>query len=415
MKRRSLIVSLVAIVTVAIGGVIATFVTDTKPQLGPRPPGRRVGHAAAGRRGGRRSRWRSSPTSCATASTAWAWPSRRSSARARHGRRQPAGHQGPGPGHRAGRPDRQGAVPSRAGRERSPTSRRGRRQHDHRARRSTTHRARADHDGGRSHRRTAAAAVDRDHRPRRRRPTAAAAGDPRRPWLPRWRRRSPLARTTRPRPSVVLPGRDGTVLYTMGPAFALGEDAISTSEATVINGEWVVDLELKGGEERPRRLEHLVGASASTGTPSARPAAWRSCSTARSSPRRSRRQPFFASTSVQVSGGGDRVRARPRPGTWAASSSTAACRCELEATGRPDRLGHAREGLAAGRPDRRLRRRRPRPDPDDPLLPQAGHPGGVGAVPHRLPALDHDLDPVEDLRACRSRWPGSPASSCRSA
>ena len=34
MKRRSLIISLVAIVTVAIGGVVATFVTDTTPQLG---------------------------------------------------------------------------------------------------------------------------------------------------------------------------------------------------------------------------------------------------------------------------------------------------------------------------------------------------------------------------------------------
>ena len=34
MKRRGLIVSLVAIVAVSVGGVIATLVTDTKPQLG---------------------------------------------------------------------------------------------------------------------------------------------------------------------------------------------------------------------------------------------------------------------------------------------------------------------------------------------------------------------------------------------
>src|SRR5262245_44133915 len=34
MKRRGLIVSLVAIVTVAVGGVILTLVTETKPQLG---------------------------------------------------------------------------------------------------------------------------------------------------------------------------------------------------------------------------------------------------------------------------------------------------------------------------------------------------------------------------------------------
>src|SRR4249920_260910 len=34
MKRRSLIISLVAIVVISLGGVIATQVTDTKPQLG---------------------------------------------------------------------------------------------------------------------------------------------------------------------------------------------------------------------------------------------------------------------------------------------------------------------------------------------------------------------------------------------
>src|SRR6478672_790493 len=34
MKRRSLIISLVAIVVISVGGVIATLVTDTKPQLG---------------------------------------------------------------------------------------------------------------------------------------------------------------------------------------------------------------------------------------------------------------------------------------------------------------------------------------------------------------------------------------------
>jgi preprotein translocase subunit SecD len=53
----------------------------------------------------------------------------------------------------------------------------------------------------------------------------------------------------KPDATVVLPGRDGTLLYTLGPAFALGEDAISTAGATVQNGEWVVDLTLKEGEQ----------------------------------------------------------------------------------------------------------------------------------------------------------------------
>src|SRR6266540_1618011 len=34
MKRRNLIVSLVAIVVIAVAGVLATIVTDSKPQLG---------------------------------------------------------------------------------------------------------------------------------------------------------------------------------------------------------------------------------------------------------------------------------------------------------------------------------------------------------------------------------------------
>ena len=82
MKRRGLIVSLVAIVTVAVGGVILTLVTDTKPQLGLDLQGgasvtlQPVGEADT-------SRSRSSPTSCATASTASVWPSRRSSGKGR--------------------------------------------------------------------------------------------------------------------------------------------------------------------------------------------------------------------------------------------------------------------------------------------------------------------------------------------
>ena len=102
---------------------------------------------------------------------------------------------------------------------------------------------------------------------------------------------------------MVLPGRDGTVLYEMGPAFALGEDAISTAEATVVNGQWVVDLELKGGEGGldawntwsskcyNRDTECPTGGMAIVldGTVIAAPVP---------------QQPFFDSTSVQVSGGG---------------------------------------------------------------------------------------------------------------
>ncbi|HET9601224.1 MAG TPA: protein translocase subunit SecD [Acidimicrobiales bacterium] len=106
-----------------------------------------------------------------------------------------------------------------------------------------------------------------------------------------------------PEAVVVLPGRDGTVLYTLGPAFALGEDAISTSEATVINGEWVVDLELKEGEKGlgawntwsakcfNQEADCPTGGMAIVldGTVIAAPVP---------------QTPFFSDTSVQVSGGG---------------------------------------------------------------------------------------------------------------
>jgi len=50
-----------------------------------------------------------------------------------------------------------------------------------------------------------------------------------------------------PAKSVVLPDREGTNLYQLGPAFALGEQAISTATAQLNNGAWVVELELKNG------------------------------------------------------------------------------------------------------------------------------------------------------------------------
>jgi preprotein translocase subunit SecD len=51
----------------------------------------------------------------------------------------------------------------------------------------------------------------------------------------------------KPENQVVLPGRDGQLLYEMGPAFAVGDDAISSSQAVVQNGEWKVELVLKEG------------------------------------------------------------------------------------------------------------------------------------------------------------------------
>jgi preprotein translocase subunit SecD len=106
-----------------------------------------------------------------------------------------------------------------------------------------------------------------------------------------------------PESSVVLPGRDGTVLYSMGPAFALGEDAISTAEATVLNGQWVVDLELKEGASGLDAWNTWAGkcfnrdadcptggmAIVLDGTVIAAPVP---------------QDPFFSNTSVQVSGGG---------------------------------------------------------------------------------------------------------------
>jgi preprotein translocase subunit SecD len=53
----------------------------------------------------------------------------------------------------------------------------------------------------------------------------------------------------KPANTVVLPDRDGKVLYQLGPAFALGEQAIATADAQVVNGAWVVELQLKEGSK----------------------------------------------------------------------------------------------------------------------------------------------------------------------
>ena len=49
--------------------------------------------------------------------------------------------------------------------------------------------------------------------------------------------------------TVVLPNRTGTALYQLGPAFALGEQAISSASAQLQNGQWTVELVLKGGAQ----------------------------------------------------------------------------------------------------------------------------------------------------------------------
>ena len=50
-----------------------------------------------------------------------------------------------------------------------------------------------------------------------------------------------------PEASVLLPDQSGTALYQLGPAFALGENAIDTADATLVNGEWTVEMTLKSG------------------------------------------------------------------------------------------------------------------------------------------------------------------------
>lgn len=51
-----------------------------------------------------------------------------------------------------------------------------------------------------------------------------------------------------PEATVILPNRDGTELLEMGPAFATGETAIESSTTRFLDGEWQVELVLKGGE-----------------------------------------------------------------------------------------------------------------------------------------------------------------------
>jgi preprotein translocase subunit SecD len=104
--------------------------------------------------------------------------------------------------------------------------------------------------------------------------------------------------------TVVLPGRGGQTVYQLGPAFALGEDAISTADAGVQNGQWVVDLKLKDGAKGlgawntwaskcyGQEADCPTGGMAIVldGTVIAAPVP---------------QTPFFSDTNVQVSGGGN--------------------------------------------------------------------------------------------------------------
>ena len=108
----------------------------------------------------------------------------------------------------------------------------------------------------------------------------------------------------KPEASVVLPGRGGQTIYQLGPAFALGENAISTAEAGVQNGQWVVDLQLKEGDKGlgawntwaskcyGQEADCPTGGMAIVldGTVIAAPVP---------------QTPFFSDTNVQVSGGGN--------------------------------------------------------------------------------------------------------------
>ena len=240
MKRRNLIISLVAIVVISVGGVIATFVTDTKPQLGLdlqggasvtlQPVGKADEESLQVVTDILRNRIDSlgvaEPEIIRQGQTVVVnLPGIKDQDRAI----QLVGQTGQGP------------VPAGAGRDV------GRRRRQPRPATTTTvpgstvapdatattvtrlrrrlRRDDDDHGGGRPGGSTTTTLA----------PEVAAQITPR--------------EGDTPDATVVLPGRDGQVLYTLGPAFALGEDAISTASATVLNGEWVVDLTLKDGDK----------------------------------------------------------------------------------------------------------------------------------------------------------------------
>ena len=198
----------------------------------------------------------------------------------------------------------------------------------------------------------------------------------------------------KPEASVVLLGRGGQTIYQLGPAFALGENAISTAEAGVQNGQWVVDLKLKEGNNGlgawntwaskcyGQEADCPPGGMAIVldGTVIAAPVPQTPTS------------PTPTSRSRAAATASRRARPRTWPGCQVRQRPGRA-----ETPGGPDRLGHAGQGLPARPPDRRSSASC-WCCPDDPLLPDAGHLGRGRPVPGRLPALDVHLDPVEASR-----------------
>ena len=258
MKRRSLIISLVAIVVISVGGVIATLVTDTKPQLGLDLQGGAsvtLQPVGQGRSGSAHRRHRHPPQPHRQ-------PRRRRAGDhppGQHRDREPARRQGPGPGHPARGPDRQGALPARCcPRPRPPAVAA--------AAASTTT---TPSPGSASSTPDASATTRRPVAPPwpRRRATGSSTdrrGDARRRprrrrWRPRSRRaRSRLATRTPPDATVVLPGRGGQTIYELGPAFALGEDAIVDRRGRRAERPVGGRPQAQGRRQGPRGVEHLA-------------------------------------------------------------------------------------------------------------------------------------------------------------
>ena len=245
----------------------------------------------------------------------------------RHRRREPARRQGPGPGHRARRPDRRAAASAPCWPRRLPT-RRGRRRPP--CRRATTTVPGVDHGAGatttgRHH------DVDDEHvgrprrRPRRRRP--AGGRRPRRLAPEVASARSPPRAEDTPEATVVAarPGRHRRC-YTPGPGLRAGRGRHLHGRGHGVQRRVGGRPGAEGRRERPRHLEHLVGASASTGRPTC-PTGGMAIVLDGDGHRRSRpadavlrrhqrrRSPAAATAS-----------ARPRPRTWPWCSGTARCR-----------------------------------------------------------------------------------------
>ena len=206
------------------------------------------------------------------------------------------------------------------------------------------------------------------------------------------RGRSPPGRRTSAR-AVVLPRPGRQTVYQLGPAFALARTPSPPPRPACRTASgWSTS---SSGGDRTSGRGTPGRRSATARRPTARLAAWPSCSTARY---RRAGAPDPVLLRHQRPGLGRRQRLPEGRGQGPGPrAQVRQCAGRAEAPGGPDRVGHVGQGLAARRPDRRLRRRPARAAPDDPLLPGAGHPGRGRPVSGRLPAVDLHLDPVEDV------------------